>query len=139
MLIGAPPKPPALLPDGSVNPAYTEYLNQGNFGHTFAGGVHPQVVEDQARDALAIEISQSKGSQGAVLGDKTIDTKTREQLIKLYQSGGSSQQITDVLNQAREGKGIYGVRRTNENQQIIKRIQPGRQQVLSLGSGSVIG
>ena len=72
------------------------------------------------------------------LSDKTLDATTREELLRLYQSGGDSATIADTLNKARQGKGIYGIRRLNQNQQEIAKLMPGRSQVLNLGTGGKI-
>ena len=87
-----------------------------------------QISSDQQARALALQ---------EALADNSLDAKTRSELAKLYQSGADASQISDTLNKARQGVGIYGIRRINNNEAIIKAAQPGRS--ATLGYGSVLG
>jgi hypothetical protein len=93
----------------------------------------------QEEDAAGAEANARATAVNDALSDKTLDAKTRQELLALYQGGAASPDIANKLNEARAGKGIYGVRRVNQNQLALMRAMPGRQQVLSLGTGSAIG
>ena len=65
-----------------------------------------QIAEDNARASAVND----------ALSDRSLDAISREELLQMYQSGQSSVKIGSLLAQAREGKGVYGIRRLNQNQ-----------------------
>lgn len=101
-------------------------------------------TRDEARDAKidAERNADANARASAIndaLSDKTLDAKTRQELLALYQGGADTSALSSQINLARAGKGIYGIRKLNQNQLAIKAKTPGREQVLSLGSGTVLG
>lgn len=70
------------------------------------------------------------------LADNTLDAKTRQELADLYAGGTNSANIAATLSAARAGKGIYAVRKINQNQQTLAAAQPGRSQISNLGRGT---
>ena len=99
--------------------------------------------EDKAAEeqqaALQAEQTARQTAYNDALNDNSIDAISRRELVQLYQGGATSTQIASQLAAAREGKGIYGVRRINANQQQLMLAQPGRAQTLTLGRRSVLG
>jgi deoxycytidylate deaminase len=93
----------------------------------------------ETQDAVNAEQNARSTAYNDALNDNTLDQASRQELVQLYQSGASSTQIAAQLNAAREGKGIYGVRRINANQQALQLAMPGRKQTLSLGKKSILG
>lgn len=100
---------------------------------------------DSALEQMGDQMSaKERGARAAAfqdaVSDRTVDNITMQEIMSLYQSGGSSDQIASLLANAREGKGIYAVRKINYQEQKIKQDQPGRQQVQkALGRGVVLG
>lgn len=91
-----------------------------------------QAAEDDANN----ETAARAGAYQDALGDANIDTTTQGQITQAYNAGGSSAQIAGIVSAARQGKGVYGVRRINQNQQMLQAQNPGRSQ--TLGGGSLL-
>lgn len=70
-----------------------------------------RIDEDNARAAAVND----------AISDRSLDAISREELVQMYQSGQSSGKIAALLAQAREGKGVYGIRRLNQNEAEIQR------------------
>lgn len=69
-----------------------------------------------------------------------IDAATKSQIEALYNNGSSSTVIAEYLQNAKDGKGIFGVRKTQDNQIKKYREAPGRgQTVFSTGAPTVLG
>ena len=62
------------------------------------------------------------------------DEITKSEVLTAYQSGASGGSLAQTLRAAAEGKGIYAIRRINENQQKALKAAPGRSQ-LTAGYG----
>lgn len=73
------------------------------------------------------------------LSNETIDEVTRQELVNLYSAGTSSTTLNGILTAAKEGKGIYAVRKMVENNAAVMRAQPGRNQLVTLGTGRILG
>lgn len=74
------------------------------------------------------------------INDNTIDDVSKREIADLYESNWSlGTKVPALIAAAREGKGIFAVRKINQAQQDIQKAMPGRQQtVSSVGYGSVI-
>lgn len=68
--------------------------------------------------------------------DNSIDRISQRELVGLYQSGANSAKIASLLTAARQGKGIYAVRKINQAQMDYNKRNPGRSQLL--GGGTLI-
>jgi hypothetical protein len=74
------------------------------------------------------------------LATKDLDQQTRDEINALFTARAAPEEITKILMAAKEGKGVYFSRRSNELQQKERSDRPGRTQtVLSLNNGSVLG
>lgn len=92
------------------------------------------------QEGIQAEQQARTDAYNSAVNDNSLDARTRQDLVRLYQSGASSTQIAAELAAAKAGKGIYGIRRINQNEININAKAPGRKQtVLSLGSGTVLG
>lgn len=119
-----------------------------------------QTIYDSMKDPLAGALGLETGADRAIrmvqeqnaaeatarstyyndaLNDRTLDATTRQEIASMYESGADSSSIAAALTQAREGKGVYGIRRINENQAAIKKDMPGRGQLFSLGASPILG
>lgn len=99
--------------------------------------------DKRAREAREEQLRQDREriqAYNVALGANDIDETTRQEIRDLFNSGASSAEIGRILGQAREGRGIYAVRRMQESRQKLMAQQPGRRQtVMSLGQGTVLG
>lgn len=73
------------------------------------------------------------------LTDRSVDAVTRREIENLYNRGAHSTQIASLLAKAQEGKGLYAIRRVNENLSKVRSDQPGRAQLMSPLSGAGAG
>lgn len=69
------------------------------------------------------------------LTDNSLDSISQRDIANLYASGANSATIAATLANARQGKGIYAVRKVNQAQQDYLHTNPGRQGLLTTGSG----
>ena len=95
-------------------------------------------MRDAARDRQNKEVAERARLYNDALTDRSIDETTRAEIADLYQSGGNSVKLSELIAAAGEGKGIYGVRKLNDNAQTASRGQPGRSQLVASG-GQVAG
>ena len=86
------------------------------------------------------QVAQNKETQGRdsayrdALEGKDIDSITRAEILKLHSSGASSTELATLIAKAREGEGIFGIRKITEDKQKRKKDRPGRSQLLGTGS-----
>lgn len=118
-----------------------------NFTHDHPYQVFGVETQEQADVRLEMEATaeaaaeeskaRSKAYNAALTED--IDSVTRSEIVNMYQKGSSSVKLASLLNKARDGKGIYAVRKVDDAQKSYATNQPGRAQtVLSLGRGTVL-
>ena len=74
------------------------------------------------------------------INDNSIDDVSKREIADLYETNWQlNTRVPALIAAAREGKGIFAVRKINQAQQDIQKAMPGRQQtVSSVGYGSVI-
>lgn len=93
----------------------------------------------EAREAKAAEDARRSQLYNAATTDNSLDEISRRELISLYQNGQDSSKIASLLSAAREGKGIYAVRKINQAQQDYQKKNPGRAQLFgSTGRGTIL-
>lgn len=93
----------------------------------------------EAREAKAAEDARRSQLYNAATTDNSLDEISRRELISLYQNGQDSSKIASLLSAAREGKGIYAVRKINQAQQESQKRTPGRAQLFgSTGRGTIL-
>ena len=90
------------------------------------------ITEERKKQEKAARIK----AYNDALSDRSVDSITRREIESLYNRGASSAQLSALLAQAQEGKGLYAVRRVNDNLARIRSDQPGRSQLVSPLSGS---
>lgn len=66
------------------------------------------------------------------LNDRDVDDITKAEIQALYDAGADSGRLTSLMAEAKEGKGIYAIRRINYNQKRIAQDQPGRMQLAAI-------
>jgi hypothetical protein len=99
--------------------------------------------EEEIQKQNALQAQQNAALEGS--NDPTLDAQTRKEFADLYQQSVSNlgsldgQNLTNVLDQARKGTGIYGIRRSNYLETQQAKNQPGRAQLMSLGTNRVLG
>lgn len=91
--------------------------------------------EANAREADAIAAADSESSSRSqayndALEGKNLDALSRQEILDMYSSGATSTQLATALARAKEGKGLYAIRKINENEKKIKKDMPGRSQLL---------
>ena len=64
------------------------------------------------------------------LNNRDIDSITKKEIERLYGSGASLDQISSLISQAKEGKGIFGIRRIANENKKKREDQPGRNALL---------
>lgn len=69
--------------------------------------------------------------------DPNVDAITREEILSLYNQG-DGKQIFSLLEKAKEGKGIYAIRKVMNNQRRIETDMPGRRQLMSNTGTSLV-
>lgn len=89
----------------------------GALGDRTQGQVEDMARVQQFRDAMS---------------DRSVDNVTKDEINALYNAGGTSVQIGELLGAAREGNGIFAVRKINYARQIIENDMPGRQQLAAI-------
>lgn len=89
----------------------------------------------QAQEAQVAEETSRAELFNAATQDNSLDEISRREILSLYQSGANSGKVASLLSAAREGKGIYAVRKINQAQQTLQKKNPGRAQ---LGVGTVL-
>lgn len=89
----------------------------------------------EAQEAQTAEETSRAELFNAATQDNSLDEISRREILSLYQSGANSGKVASLLSAAREGKGIYAVRKINQAQQDLQRKSPGRAQ---LGVGTVL-
>lgn len=115
-------------------------INENLLSMGLNGGRTANQTRAEASNAANAEEAQARSDVfNASLQDNDIDSKTRQELAELYDGGASSVDIANKLNAARSGKGIYAVRKINQNEKSIYAQQPGRKQLLTLGKDTVLG
>lgn len=98
-----------------------------------------QKQERMAAEAKAAEDARRSQLYNAATTDNSLDEISRRELISLYQNGQDSSKIASLLSAAREGKGIYAVRKINQAQQESQKRTPGRAQLFgSTGRGTIL-
>lgn len=90
----------------------------------------------QAQEAQIAEETTKSELFNAATQDNTLDDISRREILALYSSGANSGKIASLLASAREGRGIYAVRKINESQQRQRQNMPGRAQ--TLGTGNIL-
>lgn len=99
-----------------------------------------QRSEREKNEAASAETAARASFYNDAISNRTLDATTRAEIEGLYNSGASSATIAAALTAAGEGKGIYGIRRANANEQAIAMAQPGRAQLTpTLGFSSPLG
>jgi hypothetical protein len=139
--MGAPPK----IDDFNPIKVVRNILNEGSAFTQNAGDEWERVqnagrtnaeyraqVADEDKVKRDAETRERLDLYNQALNDDTIDIKTRKELERLYDAGAPSSQIAEALNTAREGKGIYGVRKMIVNDKALMRDMPGRKQLLGM-------
>jgi hypothetical protein len=103
----------------------------------FNGGKSAATTRDEA---AAVENDKENTARAAAYNDAlagdNLDEISRQEVLKAYQSGSSSADLASTLATAREGKGIYAVRKINQNMKTIQTSTPGRSQLMTLGNGT---
>ena len=98
-----------------------------------------QKAAREAADAKAAEDARRSQLYNASTTDNSLDEISRRELVSLYQSGADSAKIASLLSSAREGKGIYAVRKINQAQQNYQKNNPGRAQLFgTTGRGTIL-
>jgi hypothetical protein len=112
----------------------------GNVAAAFGGETRADKEADAQKNlekaANAEETARAQAYQDA-LNAKDIDAISRREILDLYSSGATSSQVGTALTRAKSGKGIYAVRRINENQQNLSADMPGRRQTLGGGTSLI--
>jgi hypothetical protein len=93
-------------------------------------------AEDAAIDANNEQTARSTAYNDA-LKDANIDTTTHSEINAAYAAGNDSASLAAIIANARQGTGVYGVRRLNQNQNQLAATIPGRSQTLG-GGGSIL-
>ena len=96
---------------------------------------HEREIADQ--EAVIAGQKEASGRDKAyrdALEGKDIDSITRSEILKLHSSGGSFSELSTLIASAREGKGIFGIRKISEEKKMMKADRPGRSQLLGRGS-----
>lgn len=101
------------------------------------GNGGPSALDQIGAQVTAKEQQARSDAYGEALTNTNIDEVTRSELINLYNNGTSSTQLQSILTAAKEGKGLYAVRKIVENNAAVMRSMPGRTQLVSLGAGIV--
>ena len=117
-------------------PTRETFRDLQNFGES----ILPEGEGTTLQDAINAGDARKRTEEFNKLVGADIDEETRNELYGQFMTGTSTKKISDQLAKAREGKGIYAVRRINQEQLKAVRDKPGRQEtVLSLGYGTVLG
>lgn len=95
-----------------------------------------KVAGEMSDKANAEEESARVSAYNDALGGDNLDALSRQEILSMYQSGASSADLAGKLQAAREGKGVYGVRKINENMKNVIAVNPGRSQLMKLGLGT---
>lgn len=66
------------------------------------------------------------------LADRSIDDISRDQLVNMFDAGARTDELSAHIKNAREGKGIFGVRKVNQAQKNQVADMPGRRQLLAV-------
>lgn len=111
---------------------------QGTGAASISGIVGVDAVFDRMRTA---EQAARAKALNDTIDDRDIDNVTKNEIQALYDSGANSTQIAGLMAAAKEGKGIYAVRKIHYNQDRIRADQPGRMQLSAIktpapGTGS---
>ena len=88
----------------------------------------------QAEEARIAEETTKSELYNTATQDNTLDDISRREILALYSSGANSGKIASLLASAREGRGIYAVRKINQAQQKQRQQMPGRAQTLGTGT-----
>jgi hypothetical protein len=120
------------------------------------GSAAYNVLEQPLADAFGFESSSDSAARNAENARRAeaaarlkhyndsltadIDKATKSQIEALFTGGASSQVISEYLQNAKDGKGIFGVRRKQDNQVKAYKEAPGRgQSVFSTGAPTILG
>jgi hypothetical protein len=107
-----------------------------------------QRTEREKKEGASAESAARASFYNDAISSRDIDSTTRSEIEGLYQSGASAATIAAVLSQAKDGKGLYGIRRVNANAAAQRADTPGRAQLRptlgvngtsTLGSSTVTG
>lgn len=111
-----------------------EIMSEITTGQTAEHNSNAAFADQQKKEAEA----RTSAFNDALSGN-TLDNASLQELTNLYNSGADSGAIAEKINAARAGKGIYGVRKLNANEKASMAQSPGRSQLSSLGSRSILG
>ncbi len=127
-------KAPSLRPLGTA--AAVPFGLQGEAVASLAGGrgiFSPDPKGGSGRGLVAgIMYDLNSQARAKALADITkgdFDAVTKSELFTAYQDGMSGGNLASLLHTAKEGKGIYAVRRINEAGQKALANEPGRRQL----------
>lgn len=143
----------ATTPNGIRAPLMSDFENNRTFeswyGNSGIGALEKVAHQGgpgqnkSLTDSITKEGDQEAHARLKILNDtlkENIDNTTKNELGQMYQKGASSIALSNLLNDARAGKGIFGVRKVDVSQEQIRQDQPGREQtVLSAGKRTVLG
>lgn len=88
------------------------------------------IREEKAAAATAEERSALAGAYNDALEGKNLDAISRQEILDMYSSGTTSTQLASAIARAREGKGLYAIRKISENRKTVQKDTPGRNQLL---------
>lgn len=89
----------------------------------------------EAQEAANAEQTARAEAYNSVVGDAGLDAISRQEIMNMFNSGADTTRIASYLQQARSGKGVFGVRAINQNQATVQAQNPGR--AATLGGGGV--
>jgi hypothetical protein len=113
-------------------------IGRGQIGRAFGFGSNGwsmnQAMEDTARRQ---RIAQREAWLKDLPADTGVDTATRAEVLQKVSSLDASKsnttsafaEIANVLRDAREGKGLYAIRKRNDTVQTLAKDMPGRNQL----------
>lgn len=115
------------------NKAIDTAVSSGAFGGTL-GSIDVSVFRD------AEENQRRLSAYNSTIDDTTIDAITKNEISDLYNRGASSGELSELINKARAGKGLYAVRKVDQAAKEIRADAPGRTQTVnSLGFTKALG
>jgi hypothetical protein len=121
-----PPKVGKFIEQGFKNLADLGELGMNTIGAS--NSIETREQQGEAREAMVAE-GNARAQAFSDIASSDLDTMSRNELIRDFESGSSSGELAAKLTAAREGKGIYAVRRINEAQKAAMRLTPGRAQL----------